>query len=162
MFYGGRIRVGILYRGSQRIESVKWLSDLSDDFVWPEGSVDEIREVIVRGSEAQARQDAQNEIEWDIDTSYLAYFYRCLQEGTEFYVLYEPGVGWKAGGTTWDTDLRGRLLPWSEAVEIMEEWWEDLKGLMEIGAATTAEEDGSDSGSGRGSRGSRDSYFEFP
>ena len=63
----------------------------------------------------------------DEDKSMLAYFYRCMEEGSEFYYVYEAGTGWKCGGVTWDTPLRGHLVGLEEAREAMEGWLEDLK-----------------------------------
>lgn len=118
--YGIPMRIGILYRNSNLIKSIR-CPTWSMDSEWPEGTVSEIRE------ELERRKGQQRDYVWDEDNSYLSYFYRCLEEGTEIYVLYEAGVGWKAGGTTWDTALRGKLLPWQEAIEILERWFEDLK-----------------------------------
>ena len=63
----------------------------------------------------------------DEDKSMLAYFYRCMEEGSEFYYVYEAATGWQCGGVTWDTPLRGRLVGLDEAREAMDAWLEDLK-----------------------------------
>lgn len=60
------------------------------------------------------------------DSCMIGYFYRCLEEESEFYYIYESD-GWKCGGVTWDTPLRGRLVPLEEARRLMEQWTEDLK-----------------------------------
>jgi hypothetical protein len=61
------------------------------------------------------------------DTSLISYFYRCMEEGTEFYYLYDETTGWRCGGVTLDTPLRGKLVPLDSARGAMEEWVEDLK-----------------------------------
>ncbi len=123
-----RMRVGILYRSAGRIESVRWPEMYSGGPwpEWPSGHMEEVRAWIERESGVSSDR-------WNTDTSYLAYFYRALQEGTEFYVLWEPGVGWRGGGTTWDTYIKGKLLPWSDVVVIMESWYDSLKSLVNGG-----------------------------
>ena len=63
----------------------------------------------------------------DEDKNMLSYFYRCTEEGSEFYYVYDATTGWQCGGVTWDTPLRGRLVGLDEAREVMEVWLEDLK-----------------------------------
>ena len=63
------------------------------------------------------------------DNCTIAYFYRCMEEGTEFYYIYEED-GWRCGGVTGDTPLRGQLVSKEEAREIMEAWTEDLKYVV--------------------------------
>jgi hypothetical protein len=63
----------------------------------------------------------------DVDNSMLGYFYRCMEEGSEFYYVYDVATGWRCGGVTWDTPLRGHLVGLDEAREAMEGWLEDLK-----------------------------------
>lgn len=81
-------------------------------------------------------QDADDVRSWfaqqsvEEDDSYLAFFYRCLEEGSEFYYLYQAvgdEVGWRCGGTSWDTPILGRLVPYEEARVAVEDWYEDLK-----------------------------------
>lgn len=79
-------------------------------------------------------KEEQEVIEWfqqqpytDEDGSMIAYFYRCMDEESEFYYLYDVTTGWQCGGVTWDTPLRGRLVGLNEARETMEGWLEDLK-----------------------------------
>lgn len=92
---------------------------------------------MVRGVESleEMGQDRDEVCSWfsnqsvDEDNSYLAFFYRCLEEGSEFYYLYQTvgDEGWRCGGTTWDTPILGRLVPYEEAREAVEDWSEDLK-----------------------------------
>lgn len=114
-------RVGILDRAAHRIRSVRR----------PRGVV--LEEMGLVGSEVEGddvRRWFSNQGHADEDDSYLAFFYRCLDEGSEFYYLYQAvgdEAGWRCGGTTWDTPILGRLVGYQEARVVVEEWYEDLK-----------------------------------
>ena len=114
-------RVGILDRSGYRIRSVRRVQGVASvEEMGSDG--DDIRIWFVNQSE-----------EIGEDNSYIAFFYRCLEEGSEFYYLYEEGVGWRCGGTSWDTPILGRLVPYAEARAAVEEWGEDLKWSLSKG-----------------------------
>lgn len=118
-------RVGILDRGAHRIRSVRYVQGVS--------SLEEM------GSNREGiRLWIRNQEGVDEDDSYLAFFYRCLNEGSEFYYVYdlsEPqeDVGWRCGGTTWNTPILGRLVPYEEARSAIEDWYADLKWMVAEG-----------------------------
>ena len=125
----GRLRVGILYRSAGRLASVRWPEKVGANGEWPEwpggatGHEEDVRAWLEQHTGVASR-------DWDTDTSYVGLFYRALQEGSEFYVLWEPGVGWRGGGTTWDTEVKGKLLMWSDVMVIMESWYDSLKSTV--------------------------------
>lgn len=103
-------RIGLLLGG--RVRSVLCRNGKGMEFP---STTDEVREWFLQ-------QTSINE-----DRSMIGYFYRCMEEGTEFYYLYDETTGWRCGGVTLDTPLRGKLVSLDEAQEVMEEWVEDLK-----------------------------------
>lgn len=106
-------RIAVLDRAAYRIRSVR----RPQGVVLEEGWIEMEKEEVHRWFSSQPVEE---------DDSYLAFFYRCLDEGTEFYYLYQDS-GWRCGGITMDTPILGRLVPYAEAKEAMEDWYEDLK-----------------------------------
>ena len=103
-------RVGLMVGG--HVQSVR-----CKGITWTElpSTLDEVREWFLQQSHVEE------------DTSMIGYFYRCMEEGAEFYYLYDESEGWRCGGVTTDTPLRGKLVSLDEAQGMMEEWIEDLK-----------------------------------
>lgn len=99
---GTIVRVGILYRGKGAIESLRIVHGRIEDALIELGSLDDVE----KWMEEMARGGNR-----DRDTSYLAYFYRCLEEDVAWYYLYEAGIGWKVGSTLRDMPVQGRLVP---------------------------------------------------
>lgn len=56
------------------------------------------------------------------DRGYLDYFYRCLNEDSEYYYLYEQGVGWACGNTTIQSPIKSQLVKLADAIPEMEQW----------------------------------------
>ena len=124
-------RVGILYRGSGCIESIyiPFRGSLHEegcvgrqlDEWWKNPSVieewNEIEQWLV--------EEGKGKI--DRDDSYLSYFYRCLQEGSVYYYLYEKGVGWSCGDVVGKSPISSKLVKLSDAIPEMEEWAISLK-----------------------------------
>ncbi len=81
----------------------------------------------IGGSEQEVMDWFRQQPYTDEDKGMIGYFYRCMEEGSEFYYIYDVVKGWECGGVTGDTPLRGRLVELKEAREVMEEWIEDLK-----------------------------------
>lgn len=116
-------RVGVLYRGKGRIQSLRMVhrEELGEELAGLH-SLDAVEEWMVgiakSGEGREGREDQEE------DRSYLDYFYRCLDEGAEFYYLYECGVGWKVGCTMKDVPVRGRLVG-------LDDWlhWKVLEGV---------------------------------
>lgn len=108
-------RIG--YRVGERVRSIR----MSRTF----GGIDHVE--AIGGEEKDIMEWFRQQPCVDEDKSMLAYFYRCMEEGSEFYYVYEAGTGWQCGGVTWDTPLRGRFVGLDEAREAMEAWLEDLK-----------------------------------
>jgi hypothetical protein len=124
-------RVGILYRGAGVIESVllpfrgsvheeKGVGRQLEEWWTDPQSVEEWKEI---------RQWMEEEGKGclDRDRSYLEYFYRCLEEGSVYYYLYEHGVGWSCGDVTGKSPISSKLLKLSDAISEMEEWAISLK-----------------------------------
>lgn len=109
-------RIGVLDRGAYRIRSVRRVQGVAS-LEGMGSTTEEVR------SWLRVQEEAVE------DNSYLAFFYRCLEEGSEFYYLYDLSStdGWRCGGTTWDTPILGRLVPYEEARVAVEEWSDDLK-----------------------------------
>jgi hypothetical protein len=124
-------RVGILYRGSKRIESVCLPFGGS---VHEESGIG--RELNQRWTQPDSEDDWEGIQQWlvekgggvvDQDDSYLSYFYRCLTEGSVYYYLYEKGVGWSCGDVTGKTPISSQLVKLSDAIHEMEYWAIGLK-----------------------------------
>jgi hypothetical protein len=124
-------RVGILYRGSHCIKSAYIPSRGSVhaengvgkqlDEQWKTPNLSEERK------EIEQWLSDQREGPLDHDDSYLGYFYRCLEEGSVYYYLYEHGVGWSCGDVTGKSPISSQLVKLSDAIPEMEEWAISLK-----------------------------------
>ncbi len=112
-------RVGILYRSRGIIRSIRIREgeEIAESLLLLD-RVDDVEEWMKKANEGGGAKEDKGEE----DRSYLDYFYRCLDEGVEFYYLYEPAVGWKCGCTMRDLPICGRLIE-------MEEWlrWKNLE-----------------------------------
>ena len=132
-------RVGILYRSSLCIRSFRVRDGSVIQNGNGNGNGNEKRECIGEqlnkrwgGSEVVHGKETLAEVEEWMETvsggamvedhSYLEYFYRCLDEDSEFYYLYEQGVGWACGNTTKDTPIRSKLVRLADAIVDMEQW----------------------------------------
>ena len=123
-------RIGILYRGAKFIrsfrishgevvsieEGVKGVGEILDER-WSHvehnaGVLEEVEEWIDQKSHGNMEEDR----------SYLEFFYRCLNEDSEYYYLYEQGVGWACGNTTQETPIKSQLVRLSDAMPEMEEF----------------------------------------
>ena len=109
-------RVGVLYRGKGQIQSLRIShgKNIGEELAGL-ASLNQVEEWM---EERKERQE---------DTSYLAYFYRCLEEQVEFYYLYEAGKGWRVGCTMRELPLRGKLVG-------LEEWlhWEAVEAVEAV------------------------------
>jgi hypothetical protein len=113
-------RIALLDRATHRIRSVRR----------PQGVVlEELGLTEMDTEEVQQWFSCQSVEE---DNSYLAFFYRCLEENSEFYYVYQES-GWRCGGITLDTPILGRLVPYAEAKAAVEDWYEDLKWIQAKG-----------------------------
>lgn len=54
------------------------------------------------------------------DTSYIDYFYRTLNTSSEYYYLYEHGIGWSCGSTHSGTPITGFLVNLQYAIQLMD------------------------------------------
>lgn len=88
---------------------------------------------LIGDTEQEVKEWFQQQPSVEEDRNQIVHFYRCMEEGTEFYYLYESSTGWQCGGVTWNTPLRGRIVPVKEARDEMEKWIEDLKYLVNEG-----------------------------
>jgi hypothetical protein len=124
-------RVGILYRGEGVIESIflpfrgsvheeKGVGRQLEDWWTDPQSVEEWKEI-------RQWMEEEGKGRLDRDRSYLEYFYRCLEEGSVYYYLYEHGVGWSCGDVTGKSPISSKLLKLSDAISEMEEWAISLK-----------------------------------
>lgn len=142
-------RIGILYRYSRKIQSVRinydgYLNGVGlallnhfNDFKSDDNLV-KIQNIIQKGDLQILLCDKKNNIP-DIahycdfygnskeypfkdDTSFLSYFYTTLNDCCEFYYLYEHGVGWSCGSTYTDTPISGFLMKLSDAIDVMDEF----------------------------------------
>lgn len=123
-------RVGILYRGARLIrsfrvshgevvsieEGVKGMGEILDER-W---SHVEQNTGVLESVEEWMDQESQGKMEED--RSYLDFFYRCLNEDSEVYYLYEQGVGWACGNTTRETPIKSQLVRLADAIPEMEEF----------------------------------------
>lgn len=123
-------RVGILYRRSRCITSIciPVCGGMTEE--------NDIGKQLDRWwSTPESPQELIDIVEWisthtvelDRDDSYLGYFYRCLQEGSTYYYLYEAGIGWSCGDVTGKSPISSKLVRLSDAIPQMEEWEISLK-----------------------------------
>ena len=91
------------------------------------GAIETIK--LIGDTEQEVKEWFQQQPSVEEDRTRMVHFYRCMEEGSEFYYLYEPSTGWQCGGVTWDTPLRGRIMSIEDGRDIMEQWIEDLKYL---------------------------------
>ena len=126
-------RVGILYRSSNCIKSVCIPSNGSvhkegdigkklDTLFTSYQSITELKEI-----KEWMSLNGLNKDVFDTDDSYLSYFYRCLEEGSTYYYLYEHGVGWACGDVMGKSPISSQLVKLSDAIPEMEEWAISLK-----------------------------------
>lgn len=152
-------RIGIIYRYSKKIQSVRVNCD-----GYPNGvglallhhfndfqSVDNLRniqKIIEKGDLEILLSDTKNHIpdiahysdfygsikEYPLkeDTSFISYFYTTLNDSSEFYYLYEHGVGWACGSTSSNTPISGYLMKLNDAIQVMDEF-NDNKYLSTVG-----------------------------
>jgi hypothetical protein len=152
-------RIGIIYRYSKKIQSVRVnydgylngvglaLLNYFNDFQ-SDDNLRNIQKIIEKGDLRILLSDTKNNIP-DIahysdfygnttnsplkeDTSFVSYFYTTLNDSCNFYYLYEHGVGWSCGSTYSDTPISGFLLKLSDAIDVMEEFNND-KYLSTVG-----------------------------
>lgn len=152
-------RIGIIYRYSRKIQSVRVnydgypngvglaLLNYFNDFQ-SEDNLRTIQNIIQKGDLRILLSDTKNNIP-DIahysdfygntkeypfkeDTSFISYFYTTLNDSCEFYYLYEHGVGWACGSTYSNTPISGYLMKLSDTIQVMEEF-NDKKYLSTVG-----------------------------
>lgn len=130
-------RVGILYRGAGLIRSfnishgevvslqqgTKSIGEQLDE----EWSYLEHNESTLEYVEEWVNKESKGKL--DIDRNYLDYFYRCLNENSEYYYLYEQGVGWACGNTTIETPIKSQLVRLRDAIPEMEQWMHDSSSI---------------------------------
>jgi hypothetical protein len=137
---GTSCRIGILYRYSQKIKSVyvhwdgypKGVGQVLLNYYNDPDSIENLQKIQHLIDKADLRYlESDQCLEhfpscestiYKEDTSYLDYFYRTLDSSSEYYYLYEHGVGWSCGSTTSGTPITGFLVNLKNAIQLMDEY----------------------------------------
>ena len=135
---GTSCRIGIIYRYSKIIRSVyvHWDGDLNGigqillhyynqpDYT---ENLEKIENLIQNGDLRYLESEqcleyftSSPNTTYKDDTSYIDYFYRTLNTSSEYYYLYEHGIGWSCGSTHSGTPITGFLVNLQYAIQLMD------------------------------------------
>jgi hypothetical protein len=136
---GTSCRIGILYRQAGKIKSVYvhwdgYLKGVGNTLLtyynqpYSKENLEKIQNIIEGGDLHYFESDKclEHFTECDNtkskeDKSYIEYFYRTLDSSSEYYYLYEHGVGWACGTTLNDTPISNCIIKLEDAFLLMHE-----------------------------------------
>ncbi len=137
---GTSCRIGIIYRYSKIIRSVYVHCDgylngigqtLLQYYNQPDSTenLEKIENLIQNGDLRYLESDqclehftSSPNTTYKEDNNYVDYFYRTLNMSSEYYYLYEHGIGWSCGTTTSGTPITGFLVNLKIAIQLMDDF----------------------------------------